>query len=149
MNRAIILFTFSCVYIFTASCVSQMKTESYCGYVMSLAELAEIRERVKKDSDSYHADTLWHLYDQINDSVRAAVSDTIEFEVFMTLLTKTEIGIDIYFPRSDDFAQKVCCAVMNAHYKGKMPEQRYAMLWAYTNPDGSGYMPFVIAIKRK
>lgn len=116
---------------------------------MSSSELANIRARTAQDTDTYDKDSLWNLYYQINDSVRAAVSGSIEFEVFMTLLTETEIGIEIYFPRSVGFVEKVSCAIMNVHYKGKMPQQRYAMFYAYTNPDGSGDMSFVIAIKRE
>jgi hypothetical protein len=38
---------------------------------------------------------------------------------------------------------------MNSNYSGKMPEQRYMCLYTYTNADGSGDIPFEVAIKRK
>jgi hypothetical protein len=75
--------------------------------------------------------------------------DSVEFEIFLSLLNDKEVGIDIFVPRDKKFFEKIGCAIMNAKYSGKMPEQRYMRLFTYTNPDGSGDLPFEIAIKRK
>lgn len=98
---------------------------------------------------AYEADSLWHIYDQLNDSIRSTMPDTVEFEIFLSLLNNEEVGIDVIVPNDKAYFEKIGCAVMNCKYKGKMPEQRYMCLYTYTNPDGSGHTPLAIAVKRK
>jgi len=75
--------------------------------------------------------------------------DSVEFEIFLSLLNNKEVGIDIYVPRNKEFFEKISCAIMNSHYTDKMPQQRYMCLYTYTKADGSGDSPLEVAIKRK
>ena len=75
--------------------------------------------------------------------------DSVDFEIFLALLNKDEVGIDIYVPRNKEYFEKIGCAIMNTKYSDEMPEQRYMCLYSYTNPDGSGDSPLEVAIKRK
>jgi hypothetical protein len=121
----------------------------YCGYELTEREYANFRNKVELQGSAYEADSLWQIYDQINDSIRTAMPDTVEFEIFLSLLNEDEVGIDIFVPRNKEFIEKIGCTIMNANYSGKMPVQRYMCLYTYTNPDGSGDIPLEVAIKRK
>ena len=128
---------------------SQNKEMTFCGYRLTTQEYQQLRTKCDLQKSAYKADTLWHIYDQLNDSIRAAMPDTIEFEVFLSLLNKQEVCIDVYVPRNKDFFDKIGCAIMNSNFTGKMPKQRYMCLYSYTNPDGSGDSPLEVAIKRQ
>ena len=121
----------------------------YCGYELTRQEYEHLRTKVELQKSAYEADSLGHIYDQLNDSIRSAMPDSVEFEIFLSLLNNDEVGIDIYVPRNKEFFEKISCAIMNSNYKDKMPEQRYMCLYTYTKPDGSGEIPFEVAIKRK
>lgn len=111
----------------------------FCGYELSEQEYANLQVK---------ADSLWNIYDQLNDSIRSAMPDSIVFEVFLSLLTKNEVGIDVIVPRNKKFFETVSCAIMNSNYSDKMPLQRYLCLYSYTKEDGSGDSPLEIAVKR-
>jgi hypothetical protein len=121
----------------------------YCGYELSVAEFERLQSKAKLQTSAYTADSLNHIYSQLNDSIRAAMPPSVEFEVFMILLNKDEVALDVYFPPKKEYFEKIGCVIMNSKFSDIMPEQRYMCLYTYTNPDGSGDIPFEIAIKRK
>ena len=137
------------IIFFFASCVSDTPAgkQVHCGYQLTGQEYIDLRAKADLQESAYDADTIGHIYDQLNDSIRAVMPDTVTFEVFLSLLNRNEVGIDIYVPKNKEFFERIGCAIMNAHYK-KMPEQRYMCLYSYTNPDGSGDIPFEVAIRR-
>jgi hypothetical protein len=136
--------------VMITSCQSKTPGDKriYCGYQLTKQEYESLRAKADLQKSAYDADTLGHIYDQLNDSIRAVMPDSVVFEVFLSLLNKDEVGIDIYVPGKKEFFEKIGCAIMNSNYKGKIPEQRYMCLYTYTNPDGSGAMPLEVAIKR-
>lgn len=119
-----------------------------CGIVMAENEYNELKQKITLQPHPYEADTLWSLYDQINDSIRAAIPDSLEFEVFLVLLNTEEIGIVVAGPSGSDLGEKSRCILMNAKFSGDMPPQRYLLFNKYTDPDGSGEDSIEIAIKR-
>ena len=121
----------------------------YCGYELTGQEYKHLRTKVELQKSAYDADSLWNIYDQLNDSIRAIMPDSVIFEIFLSLLNNDEVGIDIYVPRNKEFFEKIGCAIMNSNYKKGMPDQRYMCLYTYTNSDGSGDIPFEVAIKRR
>lgn len=121
---------------------------NYYGYELSEKEYTEFRNKVELQKSAYEADTLWHIYDQLNDSIRSIMPDSIEFEVFLSILNNNEVGIDVFVPKNKEFFKKIGNAVMNSNYKEKMPKQRYLCIYTYTNTDGSEDIPLELAIKR-
>jgi len=121
---------------------------TYCGYELTELEYSKLRAKAESQKLVYEADSIWHLYDQLNDSIRSVMPDSVDFEIFLSLLNKNEIGIDIYVPSNKEYFEKIGCKIMKGTYKGKMPEQRYMFLYTYTNADGSGDIPLETAIKR-
>jgi hypothetical protein len=136
------------IIIISCSSGNPKNKMKYCGYELSKSEFIEVGKKIDAQDSVYKADSIWNIYDQINDSIRTAMPDTIEFEIFLSLLNKDEVGIDIYVPKNKKYFEIIGCTIMNANYKGKMPSQRYMCLYTYTNPDGSGETPFGVAIKR-
>ena len=120
-----------------------------CGYPLTKQEYNDLRIKCQEQLSSvYEADSLWSIYDQMNDSIRLAMPDTIEFEVFLSLLNDAEVGIDVFVPKNQSYFEKIACTVMNKNYKGKMPDQRFLCVYSYTNDDGSGDSPLEFSIKR-
>ena len=138
-----ILLTISC------SSTTQNKELSSCGYELTTQEYQQLMSKVELQKSAYKGDTLWHIYDHLNDTIRAAMPDTVEFEIFLSLLNNDEVGIDVFVPRNKDFFEKIGCAIMNSKFIDKMPKQRYMCLYSYTNADGSGDSPLEVAIKRR
>jgi hypothetical protein len=120
----------------------------YCGYELLPNEYDRLKSRIELQESAYEADSLYNIYDRVNTSVRAAMPDSVEFEVFLSLLNEDEVGIDVIVPGNKSYFEKIGCAVMNSGYKGKMPEQRFLCIYTYTNPDGSGDSPLEIALRR-
>lgn len=135
--------------VLSCGSISPKQKLTCCGYELSGQEYQQLRIKAGQQGSPYTADTLWNIYDQLNDTIRAAMPDTLEFEVFLTLLNDDEVGVDIIVPYNKDYFETIGCAVMNASYSDKMPKQRYMCLYYYTNPDGSGDSPLVVAIKRQ
>lgn len=133
----------------SCSSTSDSNSMKYCGYELTGQAYAQLRNKAEVQNSAYEADSLWHIYDQLNDSIRSVMPDSIDFEVFLSLLNDNEVGIDVIVPRNREFLKKISCVVMNGSYTGKMPEQRYLCLYTYTNDDGSGDSPLEMAVKRK
>jgi len=121
----------------------------YCGYELTKQEYEYLSTKVELQKSAYEADSVGDIYDQLNDSIRSAMPDSVVFEIFLTLLNNNEVCLDIFVPRNKEFFEKIGCAIMKLNYSDRMPEQRYMRLYTYTNPDGSGDVPFEVAIKRK
>jgi hypothetical protein len=149
MNSKIYLTGLFILLIISCRSITPNKELSSCGYKLTTQEYQQLRNKVELQKSAYEADTLWHIYDQLNDTIRAAMPDTLEFEVFLSLLTNDEVGIDVFVPRNKYFFEKIGCAIMNSNFTEKMPKQRYMCLYSYTNADGSGDSPLEVAIKRQ
>lgn len=121
----------------------------YCGYELTQHEYDLLRSRASLQKSPYDADSGWSIYNQFNDSIRANMPDSVEFEIFLSLLNKDEVSIDIYVPNNKEYFKNIGCTIMNTNFKIRVPEQRYMCLYTYTHPDGSGDIPLAIAIKRK
>jgi hypothetical protein len=136
------------ILFISCSSITSYKEINSCGYKLTTQEFQQLRSKAVLQKSPYEVDSLWNIYDQLNHTIRAAMPDTIEFEVFLTLLNKDEVGIDVYVPRNKDFFKIIGCAIMDSTFTDKMPNQRYMFLYSYTNPDGSGDIPLEVAIKR-
>jgi len=79
----------------------------YCGYELTRQEYEHLRTKAASQKSAYEADCLWHIYDQLNDSIRSTMPDSVEFEIFLSLLNNDEVGIDIYVPRNKEFFEKI------------------------------------------
>lgn len=149
MNSKIYLTGLTALLLISCSSISPHKEMNSCGYELTTQEYQQLRTKAELQKSAYDADSLWHIYDQLNDTIRAAMPDTVEFEVFLSVLNKDEVGVDVYVPRNINFFEKIGCAIMNSNFADKMPRQRYMCLYSYTNPDGSGDSPLEVAIKRQ
>jgi hypothetical protein len=138
------------LFVFFIACNNSIQPESnkmYCGYELSVQEYTILINKIKLQPSAYESDSLWHIYDQVNDSIRSAMPDTVEFEIFLSLLNNNEVAIDVFAPKNNDYFERICCAFMNGKYTGKIPEQRYLSLYSYSN-DPSGSSPLELAIKK-
>ncbi|HCS19289.1 MAG TPA: hypothetical protein DIW47_01795 [Bacteroidetes bacterium] len=115
-----------------------------CGHNLSGNEYEDFRKRADESGNVYDTDTLWNIYDQLNDSIRNVLPDNIEVEIFLSLLNDKEVGIDVIMPENDAYFQKIRCVVMNANFKGKMPSRRYLCIFSFENID----KPLQVAVKR-
>ena len=129
--------------------ISKQNELTYCGYELTTHEYDKLRDKIELQKSVYEADSLWKIYDQLNDSIRAAMPDTVEFEVFLSLLNNEEVGIDVFVDSNKDYFERIGCAMMNTQFTDKMPRQRFLCLYSYTNADGSGDSPLEFAIKRQ
>ena len=143
----IIKFVLTAVIAISCNNVPEKNKLTYCGHKMSDQEYQQLKSKIELQKSPYTAD-VDHFYDQINDSVRSVMPDTVEFEIFLSLLNNNEVGIDIIVPRKEEYFQKISCAIMNSNFSAKMPKQKYVCLYRYTNPDGSGDSPLEIALKK-
>jgi hypothetical protein len=75
----------------------------YCGYELAVQEYEHLRTKVELQKSAYEADSLWNIYGQLNDSIRAVMPDSVVFEIFLSLLNNDEVGIDIFVPRNKEF----------------------------------------------
>ena len=135
--------------IISCNSITPKNEITYCGFELTRQEYEHLRAKTEFQKSPYAADSLWHIYDQLNDTIRSIMPDSVEFEIFLSLLNNDEVCIDIYVPRNKEFFEKIGCAIMNSNYIEGIPEQRYMCLYSYTNLDGSGDSPFEVAIKRK
>ncbi len=118
--------------------------KSVCGYDLRGNEYEDFRKRADESGNVYDADTLWNIYEQLNDSIRNVLPDNIEVEIFLSFLNDMEVGIDVIMPENDAYFQKIRCVVMNANFKGKIPSQRYLCIFSFENID----KPLQVAVKR-
>ena len=121
--------------------------EKYCGYEMSYAEINEVSEWSSKHPGVYDLKNGSEIYSEINDTIRDNMPDTLLFELFLTKLTKSEVCIDAYVPKDKNYIEGVACIFMKSKFSKLLPAQRKIRIFSYTNPDGSGDIPFEIAIK--
>src|SRR5688572_15310433 len=135
--------------IISCNSITPSNKPMYCGYELTKQEYEYLSTKVELQKSAYEADSVGDIYDQLNDSIRSAMPDSVVFEIFLTLLNNNEVCLDIFVPRNKEFFEKIGCAIMKLNYSDRMPEQRYMRLYTYTNPDGSGDVPFEVAIKRK
>lgn len=88
------------IIIISCSSGNPKNKMKYCGYELSKSDVIEVGKKIDAQDSVYKADSIWNIYNQINDSIRTAMPDTIEFEIFLSLLNKDEVGIDIYVPKN-------------------------------------------------
>jgi hypothetical protein len=151
MNKQLTIMMNFIALIFL-SCTSQNVNEpiqKFCGYEMTINEVNEITEWSKNNPDVYDVKNGDEIYSEINDSLRNNMPDDLEFEIFLTKLTKNEVCIDVYITRNEKYFEDVSCTLINTHFSKLVPEQRKIRIYSYTNPDGSGDSPFEVAIKSK
>lgn len=127
-------------------CNSQ-PVEKFCGFEMSINEINAITNWSEKNPNVYDAKNGSEIYSEINDSIRNNIPDTLEFEIFLSKLTKTEVCIDVFLPSNEKFFEKAACTMMNASFSKIVPSQKKIRIYYYTNPDGSGDVHFETAIK--
>jgi len=130
------------------SCCSLTTKKVYCGYELTGQEYAHLQKKIELQKSAYEADSGGHIYEMLDDSIRSAMPDSVEFEIFLSLLNSKEVGVDIIVPDNKEYFERIGCAIMNADFTDKMPDQRYMCLYTYTRPDGSGDSPLKVAIKR-
>ncbi len=118
-----------------------------CGYELSEQEYARLQMKIEKQQSAYHADTLGNIYAQLNDTIRSAMPDSVEFEVFLTLLNSNEVGVDVFVPRNKAFFNRIACAVMSSQFSTHMPKQRYLCVYSYPDNEEEEF-PLELAIKR-
>ena len=145
------LFSFLLAIFLIGSCnsnIASMKMKC-CGYELTDNECLRLDLEIDPKNSAYAADTLDHFYSQINDSIRSTMPASVEFEIFLSLLNQNEIVVDVYVEKNEHYFEKIGCSFMNSKFSDKMPSQRVLRLYTYTNPDGSGNIPFAFAIKRQ
>ncbi len=150
MNKIFVFITGILPIILIISC-SQTEPKNkvkYCGIELSENEYNNLQYRINMQDAVYQADTIWNIYDQINDSIRTHMPDTLDFEIFMSLLTKDEVAIDVLIPDNEKYFDIIGCTLMNSEFKGKMPRQLYLCVYSYSKPDGSGFSPLEYAIRK-
>ena len=121
--------------------------EKFCGYEMTINEVNEITEWSEKNPDVYNIKNGVEIYSEINDSIRNNMPDTLEFEIFLSKLTKEEVCIDVYVAPNEKYFENVSCTLMNTQFSKMVPIQRKIRIYSYTNPDGSGDSLLEVAIK--
>jgi len=131
------------------SCESQVsKSNNYCGYELTRMEYNILCQKADKQrKELYDADSLWSIYDQVNDTLRQIMPDTVTFEVFLNTLDKKHFSFIVIAPKNNKYFETIACKFMKAKFKGDIPKKRILCLHSYTNPDGSGESPIEIAIK--
>lgn len=147
MKHIILLFV---IGIIGTSCATSSKNstpEKYCGYEMTFDEVNEISTWSSRNPNVYDVKNGSEIYEEINDSIRNNMPDTIVFELFLVKLTEDEVGIDAYGPNNKQFIEDVACSFMNTKFSGLIPKTRKIRIYTYTNPDGSGDSPFETGIK--
>lgn len=140
----------SLIAIISNSCATSSKnnaTKKYCGYEMTYEEVNEISTWSSRNPNAYDAKNGSEIYDEINDSIRMKMPDTIDFELFLMKLTEDEVGIDAYVPNNEQFIKDVACIFMNTTFSNLIPANKKIRIYSYTNPDGSGNSPFEAGIK--
>ena len=136
--------------IFSTSCATLIKNsanEKYCGYEMTFEEINEISTWSYRYPNVYDVKSGTEIYEEINDSIRNNMPDTIVFELFLIKLTKDEVGIDAYVPNNKQFIEDVACIFMNTKFSCLIPKNRKIRIYSYTNPDGSGDSQFEAGLK--
>jgi hypothetical protein len=121
--------------------------EKFCGYEMTINEINAITIWSEKNPNVYDVKNGSEIYSEINDSIRNRMPDTVEFEIFLSKLTKTEVCIDVFLPANEKFFETTACTMMNASFSKIVPAQKRIRIFSYTNPDGSGESRFETAIK--
>lgn len=144
-------FSLLAISLIFASCGSpNPKIETnFCGIKMTSNEYSEFRNKADRQESPYEFDSDGQIYRQLNDSIRAAMPDTLEFEIFLSYLDKEKVGVDVYCPKNEKYFETISCAVMNSNFPKQMPRQRFLCIYSYTNDDGSGELPLELAVRRK
>lgn len=124
------------------------KEAMYCGYKMTKLEYRWLRTKANIQEFPYRADSLYNIYDKLNDAIREAMPDSVEFEVFLSYLHKDEVAVDVFVPDVKSYFETISCVIMNSEFGEHMPRRRYMCLYVYTDKDGSDISPVKAAIKR-
>ena len=121
--------------------------EKLCGFEMTINEVNDITRWSEKNPDVYDIKNGNEIYSEINDSIRNNMSDTLQFEIFLSKLTQKEVCIDVYVSPNEKYFKRISCTLMNSKFSKMIPSQRKIRIYSYTNPDGSGDSPFEVAVK--
>jgi hypothetical protein len=123
--------------------------DKYCGYELTPQEFNVLNQKASEQrSTIYKSDSLWSIYDQVNDTLRKSISDTIVFEVFLNTLDEDQFSIMVISPKNQEYLETLACKFMNANFQGTLPKNRVLLMYSYTNSDGSGETPLEFAIKK-
>lgn len=124
--------------------------EKYCAYEMTTEEYNNIITLAEKQQGNiYDADSLWSIYDQVNDTLRKTIPDSVNFEIFLHTLDSTHFSVSVITQKNEGYVKALSCKFMTAKFQGKIPEKRILLMYSYSNLDGSGETPLEIALKNK
>lgn len=151
-NLIKIIVIINVLFITIYSCKSNKSEfiDKYCGYQLTDKEINTINKKaLEQETIVYDADSIWSIYDQVNDSLRKTIPEDIVFEIFLNTLDESHFSITVISPPNQEYFETLSCKFMNAKFSGKIPDTRVLLMYSYTNPDGSGDSPFEFAIKNK
>ena len=149
MNRHLIILI-NLIGLIFLSCTNpngNRPIEKFCGFEMTNNEVIEITEWSEKNPNAYNIKNGDEIYSELNDSIRNNMPETLEFEIFLSKLTKEEVCLDVYVAPNEKYFEYISCTLMNTHFSKIIPSQKKIRIYSYTNPDGSGDSPFEVAIK--
>jgi len=124
--------------------------KQYCGYALTKREFSNLEQKANKQRETiYQADSLYSIYDQVNDTLRNSIPDDIIFEIFLNTLDQDEFSISVYCPKNEKHLRTLACKFMNANFQGDLPKNRLLLMYIYHNEDGSGESPLEFALKKE
>lgn len=116
---------------------------------MTAAAFYAVEDYVKSGANPYDAFNGSAVYEEINDTIRNRIPDSIIFEIFLTKITAEQVCVDVYIPDNRQLISAAECAYIRAAFSPAVPPHRQMRVFVYTNPDGSGDLPLKEAISNK
>lgn len=156
MHHRFSFFHIICFWMFVGISMFACKTPNayptpkpVCGYAMTADAFYAIQNYIISDANPYDTFNGSAVYSEINDTIRNHVADSIIFEIFLTEISNESVCVDVFIPNNDQFRQQVECAYMQATFSAIVPSHRSMRVFVYTNPNGTGDIPFKEAITNK
>lgn len=156
MHNRFSFFQITFIWMFVGVCMFACKTPNayptpkpVCGYTMSTEAFYAIQNYIISGANPYDTFNGSEVYSEIDDTIRNHVADSIIFEIFLTQISNESVCVDVYIPNNDQLRQEVECAYMQATFSAIVPAHRSMRVFVYTNPNGTGDIPFKEAITNK
>ena len=133
------------------SCIPKqfIKENGKCGIGLNPQKISELQKTSSLQSETiYASESLYSIYDQINDSLRSSLPDSLEFEIFLNTLDSNHFSFHVFAYNNKELLDEISCNYFKIKLIGNVPNKRIICLFSYSKNE-SGDLVFEAALKNK
>lgn len=118
-----------------------------CGVLMTQEDMNLFEELKQKFGKDVYKGNKGLVYDELNNTIRMGIPDSVEFEVFSHFANENIVGVIVCTPNYNWLRDKISCSFTNAKYSSIMPKTLIMLYYNYKNNDPSLELIFQFGLK--